>query len=181
MKKFATLFGAALMAGSALCATAALAADDLTITSWGGAYQESQRNAFFKPFVDAGNKVTEAEYNGEIAKVRAMVEAKAVTWDVVDVDTQTALAGCAEGSFETIDWSKLAWLAASSAATTARWRSAVVSMAYARHTSRVARSRVAAISALAAPSPRSAICSLVSRISPSSSGTEMPTMAPYHG
>ena len=36
-----------------------------------------------------------------------MVEAKAVTWDVVDVDTQTALAGCAEGTFETIDWAKL--------------------------------------------------------------------------
>ena len=69
MKKFATLFGAALMAGSALCATQAMAADDLTITSWGGAYQESQRNAFFTPFVAAGNKVTEAEYNGEIAKM----------------------------------------------------------------------------------------------------------------
>ena len=106
MKKFATLFGVALMAGSALCAAQAYAADDLTITSWGGAYQESQRNAFFKPFVDAGNKVTEAEYNGEIAKIRAMVEAKAVTWDVVDVDTQTALAGCAEGTFETIDWAQ---------------------------------------------------------------------------
>jgi hypothetical protein len=36
-----------------------------------------------------------------------MVEANAVTWDVVDVDTQTALAGCAEGTFETLDWAKL--------------------------------------------------------------------------
>ena len=83
------------------------AADELTITSWGGAYQESQRKAFFEPFIAAGNKITEAEYNGEIAKIRAMVEAGAVTWDVVDVDTQTALAGCAEGTFETIDWAKL--------------------------------------------------------------------------
>ena len=48
-----------------------------------------------KAEVALANKVTEAEYNGEIAKIRAMVEAKAVTWDVVDVDTQTALAGCA--------------------------------------------------------------------------------------
>ena len=53
MKKFATLFGVVLMAGSALCAAKAYAGDDITITSWGGAYQESQRNAFFKPFVDA--------------------------------------------------------------------------------------------------------------------------------
>ena len=30
---------------------------------------------------------TEAEYNGEVAKIKAMVEAKAITWDVIDVDT----------------------------------------------------------------------------------------------
>ncbi len=30
-----------------------------------------------------------------------------MTWDVVDVDTQTALAACAEGVLETIDWAKL--------------------------------------------------------------------------
>ena len=107
MKKFATLLGVALMAGTALGAVKAYAGDDLTITSWGGAYQESQRKAFFEPYIAAGNKITEAEYNGETAKVRAMVEANAVTWDVVDVDTQTALAGCAEGTFETIDWGKL--------------------------------------------------------------------------
>ena len=106
MKKFSLVLAAALLAGTAL-ATTARAADELTIVSWGGAYQESQRKAFFEPFNAAGNKVTEAEYNGEIAKIRAMVEAKAVTWDVVDVDTQTALAGCAEGTFETIDWGKL--------------------------------------------------------------------------
>lgn len=108
MKRFATLFGAALMAGTAFAALApAQAADELTIVSWGGSYSESQRKAFYEPFIAAGNKITEAEYNGEIAKVRAMVEAGSVTWDVVDVDTQTALAGCAEGSFETIDWAKL--------------------------------------------------------------------------
>ena len=106
MKKFATLLGAALMAGTALYSVSAHAADELTITSWGGSYSESQRKAFYEPFMAAGNKITEAEYNGEIAKIRAMVEANAVTWDVVDVDTQTALAGCAEGTFETIDWAK---------------------------------------------------------------------------
>ena len=107
MKKFATLLGVVLMAGTAMGAVKAYAGDELTITSWGGAYQESQRKAFFEPYIAAGNKITEAEYNGEIAKVRAMVEAKAVTWDVVDVDTQTILAGCAEGTFETLDWGKL--------------------------------------------------------------------------
>jgi putative spermidine/putrescine transport system substrate-binding protein len=107
MKKFVTLFGVALLAGTALYSASARAADELTITSWGGSYSESQRKAFYEPYMAAGNKITEAEYNGEIAKIRAMVEANAVTWDVVDVDTQTALAGCAEGTFETIDWAKL--------------------------------------------------------------------------
>ncbi|MCA3555663.1 ABC transporter substrate-binding protein [Aestuariivirga sp.] len=107
MKKFATLLGVALLAGSALGAAQAYAADELTITSWGGAYQEAQRKSQFEPYIALGNKITEAEYTGEIAKIRAMVEAKAVTWDVVSVDSQTVLAGCAEGIFETIDWNKL--------------------------------------------------------------------------
>jgi len=97
------------VAAAALSAASPAAAEDqLTITSWGGAYQESQREAFMKPFTkDAGVKITEEEYNGEIAKIRAMVEANNVTWDVLDVDTQTALAACAEGILETIDWGKL--------------------------------------------------------------------------
>ena len=61
----------------ALGAASPAAAEDLTVVSWGGAYQASQREAFFKPFAkDTGNKIIEEEYNGEIAKIRAMVEAK---------------------------------------------------------------------------------------------------------
>ncbi|MGE0121047.1 MAG: ABC transporter substrate-binding protein [Dongiaceae bacterium] len=101
-----------LMAGTAAmvlsAAQPAAAQDQLTVVSWGGAYQESQREAFMKPFAkETGTKITEEEYNGEIAKIRAMVEANNVTWDVMDIDTQTALAACAEGILETIDWGKL--------------------------------------------------------------------------
>jgi putative spermidine/putrescine transport system substrate-binding protein len=86
---------------------ASIAADDITIASWGGAYQESQRQAYFTPFRGEGNKVTEVEHVGEIDKIRAMVESGNVTWDVVDLDTQTALAACGEGLLEVIDWTKL--------------------------------------------------------------------------
>jgi putative spermidine/putrescine transport system substrate-binding protein len=101
-----------LMAGVAAIALSAArpaaAEDQLTVVSWGGAYQKSQDEAFMKPFQkDSGTKITQEEYNGEIAKIRAMVESKSVTWDVIDIDTQTALAACAEGILETIDWSKL--------------------------------------------------------------------------
>lgn len=106
MKKTLLTLGVALLAGSALTSVAR-AADELTVTSWGGAYSESQRKAYYEPYMAQGNKVTEAEYNGEVAKIKAMVEAKAITWDVVDVDSPTGLQGCAEGVLEVIDWAKL--------------------------------------------------------------------------
>ncbi|WP_456813889.1 ABC transporter substrate-binding protein [Bradyrhizobium sp. USDA 4529] len=101
--------GVTSLAASALMPVKlAFAGDQLTITSWGGAYQMSQHKAYFEPYAkQAGVKITEEEYNGEIAKIRAMVESKSVSWDVVDVGLPTAITGCAEGIIETIDWNKL--------------------------------------------------------------------------
>jgi putative spermidine/putrescine transport system substrate-binding protein len=108
MKLLKTVLAVAACGASLLAiAPAANAADEITVVSWGGAYSESQRKAYYEPYNAAGNKITEAEYNGEVAKIKAMVEAKAVTWDVVDVDSPTALQGCAEGALEVIDWAKL--------------------------------------------------------------------------
>jgi putative spermidine/putrescine transport system substrate-binding protein len=88
--------------------TPALAQDALTVVSWGGAYQDSVRKAFFEPFMkDTGGKIVEEEFNGEIAKIRAMVESNNVTWDVVENDSMTTMASCAEGIVEKIDWDKL--------------------------------------------------------------------------
>src|SRR6185503_6168043 len=98
---------------SAVCLLAAfvtpsLAADSVTVVSWGGAYQESVRKAFFEPFMkETGDKIVEEEFNGEIAKVRAQVESGNVTWDLVENDSQTTMAACAEGIVEKIDWAKL--------------------------------------------------------------------------
>ena len=103
MKMKTKLFSAACVLG--LCALPALAADSLTVVSWGGAYQDSVRKAFFEPFMkDSGDKIVEEEFNGEIAKIRAMVESGNVTWDVVENDSQTTMASCAEGIVEKIDW-----------------------------------------------------------------------------
>ncbi len=94
--------------GMALLATAPLRAETLNIVSWGGAYQRSQDEAYFKPFEKQANtKIATEEYNGEIAKIRAMVESGNVTWDVIDVDTQTALQGCEDGLFMKLDWAKI--------------------------------------------------------------------------
>ena len=100
-----------LMFGALLIGTLvvpALAADPITVVSWGGAYQDSVRKAFFEPFMkETGGKIVEEEFNGEIAKIRAMVESNNVTWDVVENDSQTTMASCAEGIVEKIDWDKL--------------------------------------------------------------------------
>lgn len=84
------------------------AADSVTVVSWGGAYQDSVRKAFFEPYMkESGEKIVEEEFNGEIAKIRAMVETNNITWDVVENDSMTTIAACAEGIVEKIDWDKL--------------------------------------------------------------------------
>lgn len=99
---------AGLAANAMVTVRPAFAGDQLTIVSWGGAYQEALRKAFFQPFANStGVKLTEAEYNGEIAKIRAMVESKTVSWDVLDAPGSVAARLCTEGLIETIDWSKL--------------------------------------------------------------------------
>ncbi|MEY9104492.1 putative spermidine/putrescine transport system substrate-binding protein [Bradyrhizobium yuanmingense] len=86
----------------------AFAGDRLTIVTWGGAAQAGMRKAIFDPFTKTtGIKITDDEWNGELAKVRAMVESKTVSWDVVDATSGGALRMCNDGLIETIDWNKL--------------------------------------------------------------------------
>ncbi|MGY4230153.1 putative spermidine/putrescine transport system substrate-binding protein [Bradyrhizobium sp. USDA 4503] len=97
-----------LTAGVLAPAKPAFAGDQLTITAFGGVIQAAERKAYFKPFAkQTGIKIIEEEYNGEAAKVRAMVDSKSVTWDVVSTDATTALQMCVEGTLETIDWKLL--------------------------------------------------------------------------
>jgi putative spermidine/putrescine transport system substrate-binding protein len=95
-------------AAAALLAAGVASAEQLTVTSWGGALQDAQRKTFFEPFAkETGIKMQEDQWSGELAKLRAMVDAKAVTWNVVDVDPQTAGQACAQGLAERLDYSKL--------------------------------------------------------------------------
>jgi len=83
-------------------------ARDLSIVSWGGAYQEAQRKAYFDPFMKkTGKKILDESYNGELAKIKAMVEAKNVTWDVVQVEAPELINACEEGLLEIIDWNRV--------------------------------------------------------------------------
>ncbi|MCS3765894.1 MULTISPECIES: ABC transporter substrate-binding protein [Bradyrhizobium] len=97
------------LAASTLVPTkSAFAADQLTITHGGGSFGKVLRKNAFDPFTkNSGIKITEAEYDYNTAKIRAMVDTNTVIWDVVLVTASQATRLCAEGNIETIDWKKL--------------------------------------------------------------------------
>ena len=96
-----------LIAIAATLALPVFAQSALTVVNFGGANGAAQKKAYFEPFEKAGGKVTQVEYNGEQAKIKAMVEAKNVTWDVVEVESPDVSRGCDEGLFEKMDWAKV--------------------------------------------------------------------------
>lgn len=91
-----------VVAGGAL--PSAVLAGELTVVSWGGAYTKSQVEAYHKPWIaKTGNAIKSENYNGGLAEVKAQVEARHVTWDVVDLELADAVRGCDEGLLEPID------------------------------------------------------------------------------
>ena len=94
---------AALAATTALCAPMAMAEDmanDMTLVSWGGAYQKSQVRAYADPYVEMHPEVKvvwDESSNEAVAKLRAMNEAGNITWDLVDVVAADAIRLCDEG------------------------------------------------------------------------------------
>ncbi|WOD16972.1 ABC transporter substrate-binding protein [Paraburkholderia kirstenboschensis] len=90
------------------CSAAAMA-DGITAVNYGGATGNAQKAAWVEPFSKtSGVSATAVEYTGDMAKVKAMVDAKSVTWDVVEVEPADVGRGCQDGLFEKLDWSKIA-------------------------------------------------------------------------
>jgi putative spermidine/putrescine transport system substrate-binding protein len=81
-----------------------LARENLTVVSWGDAYQQAQTVAFFHPFVDrTGIDLDGAIYGGGLGEIRNQVASGEVLWDVVDLDLADAFAACNEELLETLD------------------------------------------------------------------------------
>ncbi len=80
-------------------------ANELTIVSWGGAYTNSQKNAYHDPYSEmTGVTIINDDSSAEaVAKLRAMNEAGSITWDVVDVVAADAIRLCDEGLAMEID------------------------------------------------------------------------------
>ena len=80
-------------------------AESLTIVSWGGAYEESQRRAYYEPYTEmTGTEIIQESRSAEgLAGVRAQVEAGNVQWDLVDMLEPDSMRGCDDGVLEVID------------------------------------------------------------------------------
>ena len=98
-----------LLASTALTAVAGMASaevKELTIVSWGGAYTDSQTNAYHIPYTGKTGItiINDDSSNEAVAKLRAMNEADNITWDVVDVVAADAIRLCDEGLALEIDF-----------------------------------------------------------------------------
>lgn len=94
------------LSAACLVASSTLAAADgsLTITTFGGAFENAASKAWFEPYTAKTNTaIAKEQYDGGLAKLRAMVEAKNTTWDVLDLETNDAIVGCDEGLLQKLD------------------------------------------------------------------------------
>ena len=97
-----TLFIAMGLAGSG-----AYAQGNLTVVTYGGSIAAAQQQAAIKPFAaKTGIRIQSEDYSGGIAQLKVQVEAKKVTWDVVDMEMPDAVRACNSGLIEKIDPAK---------------------------------------------------------------------------
>ena len=96
-----------VLAAVAAAFSSVATARDLTVVSWGGAYQDAQREVYFKPFMATGIKMAEESWDGGVGTLRTKVKGGNNNWDVVQVESDELLIGCEEGLYEKLDWAKL--------------------------------------------------------------------------
>ena len=86
----------------ALALAAPLSAQDLTIVSWGGAYEAAQRAAVIAPFeARTGTQAEVLQYGGSAEELARRAGAEG--WDVVDMLSDQARVACNAGLLEEID------------------------------------------------------------------------------
>ncbi|MDE3823003.1 polyamine ABC transporter substrate-binding protein [Sinorhizobium meliloti] len=80
-------------------------AADLVFSSWGGTTQDAQKAAWADKFTEKTGINVLQDGPTDYGKLKAMVEANAVTWDVVDVEGDYAAQAGKKGLLEKLDFS----------------------------------------------------------------------------
>lgn len=95
-----------LLASTFVVSGAAFAeVDEMTVVSWGGAYQNSQQKAYAEPYsADTGiNFVWDESSSEAVNKLRIQAESGDISWDLVDVVAADAIRLCDEGLARIVD------------------------------------------------------------------------------
>ena len=80
----------------------------ITVATWGGPYEHSQRKAYFEPFTTkTGIRVETARYGGGLDELRRQVGSGEIAWDLLDMTMADNRAACNQGLLEPIDHSML--------------------------------------------------------------------------
>ncbi len=80
----------------------------LTVASWGGAYSESQKRAYFTPFQnETGIEIKLVSHNGAFGALLAEGGASPPKWDLVDLGPAILESACRDGKLEKVDASVL--------------------------------------------------------------------------
>lgn len=83
-------------------------AERLTVASWGGAYTESQKRAYFTPFQDeTGIAINTVLHKGKFEALSTLGESSSAKWDIVDIDPTTLERACKDGTLEKVSPSEL--------------------------------------------------------------------------
>jgi putative spermidine/putrescine transport system substrate-binding protein len=83
-------------------------ARDLAVATRGGPMQEATKELFARPFAAATTiAVQEESWEGGIDALRTQAKAPDNPWDLVLVDGDELVTGCAETLFEKLDWSTI--------------------------------------------------------------------------
>ncbi|PAV24709.1 spermidine/putrescine ABC transporter substrate-binding protein [Tamilnaduibacter salinus] len=105
MKRREVLLSLLMLLACTGSGTAEEGPEPLTVVTWGGAYEASQRAAYFEPFTEkTGIPVRAVQFDGSLASLRRHLAAgPPVEWDVIDLIRSDAQAGCREKLLEPID------------------------------------------------------------------------------
>ncbi|WP_244818419.1 ABC transporter substrate-binding protein [Caballeronia sp. Lep1P3] len=104
----AALAAVAVVAASTFGAATAHAAETLNVVTFGGAFEAAAKKAWFDPFTQAtGVTFSTESYDGGLAKLSAMEQAKNTTWDLIDLESNDAITGCDEGLLKKFDKASL--------------------------------------------------------------------------
>jgi putative spermidine/putrescine transport system substrate-binding protein len=97
-----------LAAVALLAASSAADARDLTVVARGEIMPEAVRQVYVQPFSVATGIPTKLQsWNGGMDALNAQIKAPDNTWDIVQVNAGELASGCADGTFEKLDWTMI--------------------------------------------------------------------------